>query len=77
MAEGELQFDRAELIQASGPLSCALCNGAIAGAFFTVDVHKVCVACRDKLTTDSDTGSPAGRFFGALHWVCSRPPAGR
>ena len=66
MSNGEsLQFDRAEYDQTPSHAQCAECRRELSGAYYEVNGHTVCEACRYSIESRFSAGSSIGRFVRA------------
>lgn len=64
-----LQFDRADFgASAPSAATCTVCGKPVDGAYFLVNGHLTCAACKDLVATASVKGSRLGRLLRALFY---------
>jgi hypothetical protein len=69
-SEPELDFERADFGEASGPMLCALCQIPISDKYFTVGSAMVCNRCEGLHRNAGPPGSPFSRLAGAIGLGC-------
>jgi hypothetical protein len=62
----ELQFATADVAEASGPLSCHVCQRRLYKVYFEVSGRPACERCRYELESERTRGSGVGRFVRAV-----------